>query len=230
MNIATPQLAAALAKANAIISNPAFDKVNPHFRSKYASHAAVRNAIVPAYAANGLSVIQDVQTGEGTVACFTTIIHESGEERVYGPCTMPVTKSDAQGYASAATYAKRVHLQGVANVVGDEDDDAESAVGRNSDQKPAAVTPIKGVTTTSPRGDAKKNADQKKVDLYTAELVKAATLQDDMSVRQLWDELKADHDSAIVTWDTLKKKYGSEYAFIEATLKPTASTGEGRRS
>lgn len=109
---------------------------------------------------------------------------------------------------------------------GDNDADATTHEGIT-----AEVTPIsKGVKTVSPRGDARKNADQKKATLYVTELVKAGAVSDELAVRQLWDELKEDQDTTIVVWDELKKKHGNEFAFISATLKPLKSTGEGRRS
>jgi len=39
-------IAPRLAKALSALKNPAFDSKNPHFQSKYASLAGVRNAIV----------------------------------------------------------------------------------------------------------------------------------------------------------------------------------------
>lgn len=147
----TPKLNEALAKANATINNPSYDKENPHFRSRFASLAAVRNAVIPPYAANGLSVAQDVQTVTDGVACFTTVLHSSGEERTYGPLVITPSKRDAQGIAAAATYAKRIHLQGVACVVGDDDDDGESAVGRDTGSKD--IGKPRGVTTVDPRGE-----------------------------------------------------------------------------
>lgn len=107
------------------------------------------------------------------------------------------------------------------------DNDADATTHEVTDK----VTPIaKGVTTASPRGDARQNADRKKAALYVTELVRVAAIQDEMGVRQLWDELKEDQDTTIVVWDDLKKKHGNEFAFISATLKPLKSTGEGRRS
>jgi hypothetical protein len=127
----TGKLAEALAKAQAEMSNPKFDKTNPHFRNKFASLAAVRDAVIPVLARNGIACIQNVYTAEsGRVACTTSLYHGSGETLTFGPLKMPVSKADAQGFGSAATYARRYHLMAVANVVGDEDDDANEATGK----------------------------------------------------------------------------------------------------
>jgi hypothetical protein len=146
----TGKLAEALAKAQGEMSNPRFDKTNPHFKNKFASLAAVRDAVIPVLSKHGIACIQNVYTTEGgRVACTTSLYHGSGEALTFGPLEMPVSKADAQGFGSAATYARRYHLMAVANVVGDEDDDANQATG-----KPAAATEIKpGWGVHSPLGD-----------------------------------------------------------------------------
>ena len=121
-------LAEALAKAQCDMNNPGFDTTNPHFRSRFASLAAVRNAVIPVLAAHGISLTQDLHSTERGVACFTLLLHSSGQWQEYGPLEIPASKADAQGFGSAATYARRYHMQAVAGVVGDEDDDGNQAV------------------------------------------------------------------------------------------------------
>ena len=55
---ATPELFAALAKAQGEIENASKNAANPHFKSKYADLAEVLNTIRPTFATNGLSMIQ----------------------------------------------------------------------------------------------------------------------------------------------------------------------------
>ena len=124
------ELATALDKAQAEMTNPRFDSMNPHFKSKYASLASVRNAVVPILAKNGLSVMQHLTTTEKGVKCGVILMHSSGEWREFDPMEIPATKPDAQGFVSAATYAKRTTLQAIACVVGDEDDDGNAASGK----------------------------------------------------------------------------------------------------
>ncbi len=131
MNTSTSEtLAGALAKAQGELKNPAFDSTNPHFRNKFASLASVRNAVVPILAKHGLSVIQNLTTVDGSIACETILLHASGQEMRFGPLALPASKPDAQGYGSAATYARRYSLMAVAGVVGDDDDDANAATGK----------------------------------------------------------------------------------------------------
>jgi hypothetical protein len=117
-------ISAALAAAQAEMKNPNFDSTNPHFRNKFASLAAIRNAVVPVFAKHGLSVMQELTSTEGTVACLTVVQHSSGQWLEFGPLAVPIPKGDAQGYGSASTYCKRYSLQSVAAIVGDEDDDS----------------------------------------------------------------------------------------------------------
>lgn len=126
----------ALAAAQAEMRNPAFDSSNPHFRNKFASLAAIRNAVVPVFSKHGLSVMQELTTDELGVSCTTIIQHESGQWMEFGPLTMPANKPDAQGLGSAATYCRRYALQAVAAVVGDEDEDGNEA------SKPSAAAKI----------------------------------------------------------------------------------------
>lgn len=126
------ELAAALVKAQADLKNPAFDSNNPHYRSKFASLAQVRDTVTPALAKHGLTVTQLLGEAEGGIRCETVLIHSSGEW-LSSVLFMPATKQDAQGYGSASTYARRYSLQAICGVVGDEDDDGNAA----SNPKPA---------------------------------------------------------------------------------------------
>lgn len=123
----TKNLNKALCDARLEIHNPKFDSENPHFRNKFASLKAVVDSTIPVLAKHGIAVIQDLQTIDGGIACYTHFCHESGEEKILGPLVMNATKSDPQGYASASTYARRYHLMAVTGVVGDNDDDGNAA-------------------------------------------------------------------------------------------------------
>ena len=191
-------IAKALAAAQAEMRNPAFDSANPHYRSQFASLASVRNAVVPVLARHGIACTQDVQTVEKGVACFTALWHESGESLTFGPLIMPATKPDAQGFGSAATYARRYHLQAVAGVVGDEDDDANTASGK------ATKEPI------TPRPDT-SNVDPKVVDRYVSKAldIKSADLDDagiDAAIYSLHVELAPQHDLYCAVADALAEQ------------------------
>ena len=137
------QISAALAAAQAEMSNPAFDAQNPHFRNRFASLAAVRNAVVPVLEKHGVSVHQDLTNAEGAVRSTTLLTHKSGQWIEFGPLAMPLAKADAQGVGSSATYCRRYQLMAVCGVVGDDDDDAETAVGRQPQTK---INPVEEMT------------------------------------------------------------------------------------
>jgi hypothetical protein len=124
----TGKIAAALAKAQLEMHNPKFDAVNPAFKSKFASLAAVRAAVVPVLAKFEIALAQELQTTERGIACITHLYHSSGERLTFGPCEIPATKDNAHGFGSAATYARRYSLMAACGVVGDEDDDANAVV------------------------------------------------------------------------------------------------------
>jgi len=124
-------LDAAIAKAQARMHNPKLDGTNPYFNSRFATLAAVRNEVIPVLASEGVAVYQTLSAMDAGVAC-TTILAGFGAERTFGPLVIPTAKKDAHGVAAAATYAKRVLLQSVAGVVGDDDDDGNTAVGPKS--------------------------------------------------------------------------------------------------
>jgi hypothetical protein len=181
----TGQISAALAKAQAEMQNPAFDTTNPHFKSRFASLAAVRNATVPVLAKHGIAMSQNLTSGDNSVACTTILMHASGQRLSFGPLVLPVAKADAQGFGSAATYARRYSLMAVCGVVGDDDDDGNAAV---------VAKPQLTVEPISP-------------DVWTA-LAEAAA-QGEAALRDQWKRLSEKTRAAIMDghgqrWETLK--------------------------
>lgn len=146
------ELAGALCKAQGDMQNPKFDTQNPFFKSVYASLASVRNTVIPVFSKHGLSVIQSLRSTEKGVECETMLMHISGEW-VADTLSLPITKHDAQGYGSAATYARRYSLMSFAGVVGDSDDDANAATDNDKKQrkeKPAGSGSASPDATPSP--------------------------------------------------------------------------------
>ncbi len=129
-------LAAALVKAQAEIEGATKDKVNPHFRSKYADLGAVVDAVKPALVKHGLAYVQVSHDRDHAAAIETLIVHQSGETLSCGVVSVPVSKGDAQGYGSAMTYARRYSLSAAFGVA-PEDDDGNAAAAA----KPKPNTP-----------------------------------------------------------------------------------------
>lgn len=123
----TEKIDAALAKVQGELQVAAKDKVNPHFRSKYADISALWDAARPALAKYAVSVTQwPIHAGDGRLHLITRVAHAG--EWMRGHFSIPVTKDDPQGYGSAVTYAKRFAFAAALGLVAsDEDDDGNAA-------------------------------------------------------------------------------------------------------
>jgi hypothetical protein len=130
-------LAKSMAAAQAEMTNPKFDSTNPHFKSKFASLAAVRECVIPVLAKHNIQVSQFPVSEGNAAGCVTIIAHESGEW-MRDAFLIPCDKQNAHGYASAVTYARRISLQSIAGVVGEQDDDGNGAVASKLNDKTIA--------------------------------------------------------------------------------------------
>ena len=145
------ELAKALATAQGELENASKNSSNPHFKSKYADLAEVLNTVRPVFASHGLSITQHPDYVDGIVEVETMLLHSSGQYMV-SSVKVPTQKMDAQGVGSAITYARRYALSAIAGIA-QEDDDAESAVGRTKPSRPEVtlnpqvVEAIEGATT-----------------------------------------------------------------------------------
>lgn len=124
------ELAVALAKAQAVMVTAAKDSTNPHYKSTYADLASVRDACRP-LAEAGIAIVQGCRTvteaGVTSAEVETRFVHTSGQWMA-DTLRVPVSKPDAQGCASAMTYARRIGLAGLSGIA-PADDDGNSAVG-----------------------------------------------------------------------------------------------------
>lgn len=122
---------AALAKAQGSIKPAVFNRINPHFKSRYADFASCMEACRIPLSENGIATIQYCETVDGKLNLVTMLAHVSGQ---WMKSEFPLisAKMDSQGIGSAMTYAKRYSLCGMVGIVADEegDDDGEAAVGR----------------------------------------------------------------------------------------------------
>ena len=118
------QLATALAAAQAEMKNATLNKVNPHFKSKYADLAMIRDTVTPALAKNGIAVVQGTDTEENTIVVFTRLIHKSGQ---WIESRFPIPYDKPQAMGSGITYGRRYTLAAVTNIAAEEDDDGNAA-------------------------------------------------------------------------------------------------------
>ena len=186
------EIAAALAKAQGGMKNAALNKVNPHFKSKYADLAGIRDAVIPALTGNGIAMVQTLEaTVEGVHYLSTRLVHTSGQW-IESVCPIP-NGGDMQKMGSAITYARRYSLSAICGIAADEDDDANEA------SKPEQVGP-RAVPTGAPSDYQKFLGDMTaKADLGMAALTKA--LNDAPKELRLHLTMQ---DTA--KWEALKKK------------------------
>ena len=120
------ELYAALSKAQAAMKPAVLNKVNPHFKSKYADLDSIWEAVRGPLAANGLCVYQFPEANGAAVTVQTVIGHSSGAS-ISSSLTLIADKVTPQGIGSAITYARRYGLAAMCGVSAVEDDDANEA-------------------------------------------------------------------------------------------------------
>ena len=126
---ALDKLAPALAAAQATMADAIKDSVNPHFDSRYADLASVREAVSGPLAAHGLAVIQTVvprdPVAAGVPNCLgalrTMLVHSSGQW-VAGEQPIAGDWANPQKIGSAITYARRYGLAAICGIAQDDDD------------------------------------------------------------------------------------------------------------
>jgi hypothetical protein len=139
------QIVTALAAAQGEIKNPPKNKINPHFKSKYADLADGLEAVRPILSKQGIAVIQAPQYADGIVALITRLAHKSGQ---WIECDYPVgALTTHQKLGADLTYAKRQSLFSIVGVCGDDDLDGEDsaraeppAIRRESPPRPKPVS------------------------------------------------------------------------------------------
>lgn len=132
------KISTALVKAQSNMSNATKGSANPFFKSRYADLNSIREACLPVLNANGISVLQPTTVIDGKLYVETLLLHESGEF-ISGVYEVVVGKAnDPQALGAAISYSRRYGLQSMVNI-GAEDDDAESAMGRNVKASPTVT-------------------------------------------------------------------------------------------
>jgi len=204
------EIAAALSKAQGEMKNAIYNKVNPHFKSKFADLASIRDAAVPTLAAHGIAVLQptDIDPETGRLAVETVLIHTSGQF-ISGNYPVITDKAGPQALGAAMTYAKRQSLSALICISGEDDDDGEGAEvrarkGKAAPEKAVEVKPeveenalvakdlrhfkklVAGAADLTALAEIEKaNADAlKKMDTRTYDMVKAAMDLRDRELRE----------------------------------------------
>lgn len=132
-------IATALVKAQKEFGPALKTSTNPHFRTKYADLSACIEAVIDALNNNGIYLMQLTEEHEAGVKVSTTFIHESGEQLSGGSLFMPASKHDAQGFASALSYARRYSLMATCGIAPEDDDGNQASKSAPVPAAPKAV-------------------------------------------------------------------------------------------
>jgi ERF superfamily len=169
MKLITTALIAAKARFNPIHKN----KVNPHFKSKYATLDEILEAIAPALLANNLLLIQPTLVKDNLTVLKTILIHAESGEQIESELTIPaITVGEAlpvanpQKLGAAMTYYRRFSVCSLLAIAPDDDDDGTTAK--------ATAT----VKTTSPPPEAVTSPDDNR-----------STVNREVELRKLMKEL-----------------------------------------
>lgn len=116
------ELVSALSKAQGKMKPAVFNKVNPHYKNRYADFTAVMDACRIPLSENGLSVMQYCETMGEKLVLVTMLAHTSGQWiKSFFP--MSTAQNTSQAIGAAMTYGKRYSLSSMLGIVADDDDD-----------------------------------------------------------------------------------------------------------
>ncbi len=152
------ELVSALSKAQGAMRPAVFNRINPHFKNRYADFTSCMDCCRDPLSNNGLSIMQYCETVNEKLMLVTMLAHTSGQwMKSYFP--LNPMKMDSQSIGSAMTYGKRYSLSAMLGIVSDdEDDDGEASHGRGQPAQQAYPKPING--QVQPKPQAKINASQ----------------------------------------------------------------------
>ena len=163
------------------------DKVNPHFKSKYASLSIMIEKATPILAANKLVIVQQID-GD---ALTTTLLHESGEyitATAAMPCSNP---TNPQAMGSAITYARRYAYGSILSLDIDDDDDANAATAVPKQVTQAKPTVAKSTTVPKAERIIVSEGDETFLKIVKAVSEGKATIQQAIDKYSISEEVEA---------------------------------------
>lgn len=151
----------AFAAAQADMKNATLNKTNPHFNSKYADLAEIRDCTVPILARHGIATTQlPVVDDNGTFVLVTQLLFND-TVHLEAQFPLPANTDKPQQIGSAITYARRYSLASICCISADDDDDGNAAQAGTSQ----AAAPPRRMSAQQ----AKREIDWQKVEGWIAE-------------------------------------------------------------
>ena len=204
------ELVTALSKAQGQMKPAVFNKVNPHFKNRYADFKSCMDACRSPLSDNGLSVMQYCDTVNDKLVLVTMLSHSSGQWiKSYFP--LNPKNMDSQSIGSALSYAKRYSLCAKLGIVSDDDDDdAEIAQGR--------------VQTIAPpsNGDANKKISDPQISILRA---MGQKLKGECA-EKIWNRIKTEIEVDKLE-DISIDNYKKVFSILEAGVKFMESQNKG---
>lgn len=108
------------------LTNPRLNKVNPHFKSKYADLASIQKQLRPQLLLHEMAVCQSLNPVEKGNEVITTLWHVSGEW-MESTILIPPRTDAAGDHGSSVSFMKRYALCAFVFISGDDDDDGGGA-------------------------------------------------------------------------------------------------------
>lgn len=118
-----PELSKALVKAQGQMGKLIKDSVNPHLKNRYASLAAVIEAIRQPLTDSDLCLYQSVSNVDGGILVRSMLIHGASGETIEEQIVMPIDRQTPQAIGSAITYGRRYLAMAMCGLAPDDDDD-----------------------------------------------------------------------------------------------------------
>lgn len=140
------KLSAALAKAQSEFKVAKKTATNPFLKNNYSNLSDIYQAVKPALAANGISLVQSSDLQDGAVQVTQTrLIHTSGQW-MQTTMSMMVGKTDPQSIGSLLSYSRRYAItQALSIDTGELDDDGNRASGTGLVSKKPLVDVAKAI-------------------------------------------------------------------------------------
>ena len=167
-------IAAALIKAKANFKPIYRNKINPHFRNKYADLDAILEAIGTALHDAGLLLTQPTKLLEsGSTVLITKVTHAESGESIESELPIAIP-SDPQKLGASMTYYRRFSLCSLLAIAPDEDDDGNTARAISQTKQLAKIEEISGSVRREDRETELRNlmTELKLTDRDVSELVR----------------------------------------------------------
>jgi hypothetical protein len=120
---------AAFAAALAEMTSPTANKVNPAFKSRYATLDHILDHVRPILSKHGLALTQSVHSEEGRVGVLTRIVGQDGFLDLGSITIATKPETNAQQVGGILTYLRRQSIQASLGIATDLDDDGNETAG-----------------------------------------------------------------------------------------------------